>query len=403
MTPHATFARKFVERHRAELVAFRRHLHAYPEPSYEERETTDLVAQRLTAAGLKPRVLDDGCGLLCDIGGDGDGDEPVVALRADLDALLMDDEKDVPYRSKRPGVAHACGHDVHTTVVLGAGLALAELFVREVLPGRVRLIFEPGEEALPSGALRMIEAGGLEGVDAIFGVHCDPKLDVGRIALRAGALTSATDLVDVQLSGPGGHTARPHVTVDLVRVAGCLAAELPDLVRRKAAPAGEVLLVFGMIAAGHAPNVIPAHAHLRGSVRTPDRKVWDDAERLVDDALAELLRPTGAGWALAYERGIPPVVNDPVETERLRAIARMLVTETDIVEAPQSLGGDSFAWYAEQVPGSYARLGVHDPDSGADRLDLHSSTFDVDERAIDLGVQLLVLATLDALGRPEPD
>jgi amidohydrolase len=402
MTPHATFARMFAEQHRAELVAFRRHLHAYPEPSFEERETTDLVAQRLSAAGLKPRLLDDGCGLLCDIGGDGDGDEPVVALRADLDALLMDDEKDVPYRSKRPGVAHACGHDVHTTIVLGAGLALAELQARDELPGRVRLIFEPGEEALPSGALRMIEAGGLEDVDAIFGVHCDPKLDVGRVALRSGPLTSATDLVDVQLSGPGGHTARPQVTVDLVRVAGCLAAELPELVKERAAPLGELLLVFGMIAAGHAPNVIPAHAHLRGSLRTPERTVWDGAERLVEDALAELLRPTGAGWDLTYERGIPPVVNDPLETERLRAIARQIVAESDIVEAPQSLGGDSFAWYAEQVPGSYARLGVHDPARGEDaRLDLHSSVFDVDESAIDIGVQLLVLATLDALGQDD--
>jgi amidohydrolase len=409
MTLHATYARRFVERHRAELVAFRRHLHAYPEPSYEERETTDLVAQRLTSAGLKPRVLDDGCGLICDITGDasrpnGTGstaDERVVALRADIDALLMDDEKDVPYRSKRPGVAHACGHDVHTTIVLGAGLALADLLEREGLPGRVRLIFEPGEEALPSGALRMIDAGCLEDVDAIFGVHCDPKLDVGRVALRSGPLTSATDLVDVQLSGPGGHTARPGVTVDLVRVAGCLAAELPDRVQEKAAALGEVLLVFGMIHSGNAPNVIPAHAHLRGSVRTPDRSVWDQAERLVEDALAELLRPTGAGWALDYTQGIPPVVNDPIETERLRSIARGLVAETDIVEAPQSRGGDSFAWYVEQVPGSYARLGVHDPANGTDRLDLHSSTFDVDERAIDLGVQLLVLTALDALGQPE--
>jgi amidohydrolase len=408
MTSHASFARRFVERHRAELVAFRRHLHAYPEPSYEERETTDLVAQRLSAAGLKPRVLDDGCGLMCDIGGrdidrphgGGADDGPLIALRADLDALLMDDEKDVPYRSKRAGVAHACGHDVHTTVVLGAGLALAELFAREAVPGRVRLIFEPGEEALPSGALRMIEAGALEDVDAIFGVHCDPKIDVGKVALRTGPLTSATDLVDVQLSGPGGHTARPHVTVDLVRVAGCLAAELPDRVREKAAPLGEVLLVFGMIAAGHAANVIPAHARLRGSVRTPDRSVWTDAERIVEEALAELVGPTGASYTVDYERGIPPVVNDAGETERLRAVAHRLVPDTDVVEAPQSLGGDSFAWYVEQVPGSYARLGVHDPASGGPRLDLHSSTFDVDERAIDLGVQLLTLAALDALGHP---
>jgi amidohydrolase len=404
MTDHAPFARAFVEQHRDELVAFRRHLHSHPEPSYEERETTDLVAQRLSAAGLKPQVLDDGCGLLCDIGGGSSRpagvEDRVVALRADLDALLMDDEKQVPYRSQRPGVAHACGHDVHTTVVLGAGLALAELFERTGTPGRVRLIFEPGEEALPSGSVRMIEAGALDDVDAVFGVHCDPKLDVGRVALRTGALTSATDLVEIELSGPGGHTARPGATVDLVRVAGRLVADLPDLVRARAAAQGEVLVVFGVIAAGHAANVIPAHAHLGGTVRTPDSAVWHDAEHIVGAALAELLGPTGASWTVDYQRGIPPVINDAAETERLRTVARRLVAEADITEAPQSLGGDSFAWYVHQVPGSYARLGVHDPRRDGARLDLHSSTFDVDERAIDLGVQLLVLAALDALGSP---
>jgi amidohydrolase len=320
-----------------------------------------------------------------------------VALRADIDALRMDDEKDVPYRSKRPGVAHACGHDVHTTIVLGAGLALAQLFELEGTSGRVRLIFEPGEEALPSGAIRVIEAGGLDGVDAIFGVHCDPKTDMGRIALRTGALTSAADIIDVELSGPGGHTARPDVTVDLVRVAGRVVAELPGLVRARAAALGEILVVFGMIEAGHAANVIPAHARLRGTVRTPERDVWKDAERLVNEALTELLDPTGASWTVDYHRGIPPVVNDHGETERLRSVARALVADADILEAPQSLGGDSFAWYVEQVPGSYARLGVHDPRQTTPRLDLHSSVFDVDERAIDLGVQLLVLAALDAL------
>jgi amidohydrolase len=400
MTDHSKFVRRFVEHHRSELVAFRRHLHAYPEPSYEERETTDLIAQRLSAAGLKPKVLDDGCGLLCDIGGsDHDGaPERVVALRADIDALCMDDEKDVPYRSKRPGVAHACGHDVHTTIVLGAGLALTELFERtdRFGPARVRLIFEPGEEALPSGALRMIEAGALDDVSAVFGVHCDPKLDVGRVALRTGALTSATDLLDLVLHGPGGHTARPGVTVDLVRVAGRLAAELPDLVQARSDP-HNMLLVFGMLESGHAANVIPAHAHLRGTVRTPDRGVWREAERYVEDALAELVRPTGASWTLDYQRGIPPVVNDAGETERLRRIARQVVDPDDVVEAPQSMGGDSFAWYVEQVPGSFARLGVHGRDGGGPRLDLHSSTFDVDERAIDLGVELLTLAALDAL------
>jgi amidohydrolase len=404
-----TAVRRFIEAHHDELVAFRRHLHAYPEPSFQERETTDLVAQRLSAAGLAPRLLASGCGLVCDIPAspaDGAG-RRTVALRADLDALEMDDEKTVSYRSQRPGVAHACGHDVHTTVVLGAGLALADLARSGALPGTVRLIFEPGEETLPPGAVAIIDAGALDGVASIYGVHCDPKLDAGRVAVRTGALTSASDIVDLDLHGPGGHTARPHLTVDLVRVAGRVVTELPDLVQTRATAAGlgDVLVVFGMLAAGHAANVIPAHARLRATVRTPDRAVWERSEQLVADALDELLRPTGASWRTDYIRGIPPVTNDAAETARVARVARALVGAEHVDEAPQSFGGDSFAWYVEQIPGSYTRLGVHDPARGEDaQLDLHSSTFDVDERAIAIGAQLLALTALDALqGTPVPD
>lgn len=393
------WAERFLDAHRAELIAFRRHLHAHPELSYAERETTDLIAQRLQVAGLDPKLLPNECGLTCDIGA---GSGPVIALRADIDALAMDDEKDVPYRSQRPGVAHTCGHDVHTTVVLGAGLALNDLLAAHTKPsnqsnGRVRLIFEPAEESLPGGAVEVIDAGGLDDVVAIYGLHCDPKLDVGTVAVREGALTSATDMVMLDLHGPGGHTARPHMTVDLVKVAAGVATELPDMVRDRLADRGETLLVFGALRAGDAVNVIPSHAELRGTFRTPHRDAWDGAESVVTAALDDLLEGTGATWHLDYRRGIPPVVNTPAETQRIAAAARTVVGERGVIEAAQSLGGDSFAWFLEMVPGSYARLGVHGPDTDGVRLDLHSSTFDVDERAIDIGVQVLVNAALDAL------
>jgi amidohydrolase len=383
---------EFIEAHRAELVAFRRHLHAHPELSYAERETTDLIMQRLQVAGLEPELLPNECGLVCDIG---TGDGPVVALRADIDALAMDDEKDVPYRSQRTGVAHACGHDVHTTIVLGAGLALQELLTHG--RGRVRLIFEPAEESLPGGAVEVIDAGGLEDVVAIFGLHCDPKVDVGHVAVRAGALTSATDMVMLDLHGPGGHTARPNLTVDLVHVAARVATELPDTVRERLGDHSAALLVFGALRAGDAVNVIPSHAELRGTFRTPNLDVWNEAEAVVREAVRELLDPTGADWKLDYRRGIPPVMNDAGETERLAEAARHVVGERGVIEAPQSLGGDSFAWFLQLVPGSYGRLGVHDPSSAGPALDLHSSTFDVDERAIDIGVRVLVEAALRTL------
>ena len=277
------FLDTYLDGHLEELITFRRELHAHPELSGEEVETTARVAERLRVAGLDPRVLPTGTGLLCDLppaaGIANDGRGPRVGLRADLDALAMTDETSVPYRSQIPGVAHACGHDVHTTVVLGAGLALTRLLGREGAPaGAVRLLFEPAEESAPGGAVDVIEAGGLTGLDWLFGLHCDPKVDVGRIGVRVGPITSAADLVTIRLHGPGGHTARPHLTVDLVALAGRLADQLPASLRG-ADPS--LNLVFGALHAGDAANVIPATAVLRGTLRTPDRAAWDAAPGLL--------------------------------------------------------------------------------------------------------------------------
>jgi amidohydrolase len=394
---HARALTTFIDAHRGELVAFRRHLHSYPELSYQEHETTALIAQRLEVAGLEPRPLPSGCGLVCDIGST---DGPIVALRADIDALAMDDDKDVAYRSQREGVAHACGHDVHTTIVLGAGLALASILGRrDGERGGVRLLFEPAEESLPGGAVEIIESGGLDDVDAIFGLHCDPKIDVGQVAVRVGALTSATDLVVVELQGPGGHTARPQLTVDLVRIAGQLATDLPGAVVERAGARGDALLVFGALVAGDAANVIPSTAELRGTFRTPDLGVWEAADQIVADAVADLLSGSGATWRIDHRRGTPPVVNEPEATALLARAAVSVVGEDRLLQAVQSLGGDSFAWYLAQVPGTYARLGVHDPSTSEQRLDLHSSLFDVHEDAIEIGVRVLTQVALAALGR----
>ncbi len=389
---------EFLADHRDGLVSLRHHLHANPELSHLEHGTTRLLCDRLAAAGLEPAALSSGTGLMCDIG---DGDGPIVALRADIDALGMDDTKQVPYRSTVPGVAHGCGHDLHTTVVLGAGLALAaRLEVDGALPFRhgvrVRLIFEPAEESVPGGAVTVIEDGGLSGVDAIFGFHADPRIDVGHVGVRTGALTSAADVVEIELTGPGGHTARPHLTVDLVALAALVAHELPLRVAERAGGHGQLSLVFGSLQAGHAPNVIPTRAGLRGSVRTPDQSLWAEAEGLVRSTLAELLDGSGAGVRCWYQRGVPPVINSSEESELVRSAVRSALGNEALVEPPRSSGGDSFAWYQQRVPGCYARLGVHDPTVSATRLDLHSGDFDVDDRAIDVGVRVMV-ATVELL------
>lgn len=389
----------FLDSHLEELVTFRRELHAHPELSGEEHETTARVCERLRVAGLEPRMLARGTGLICDLpagrAAGADGVAPVVALRADLDALAMDDETTVAYRSQVPGVAHACGHDVHTTVVLGAGLALARLLTRSAAPrGTVRLLFEPAEESARGGAVDVIDAGGLADVRTLFGLHCEPKLDAGQVGVRVGAITSAADIIAITLHGPGGHTARPGLTVDLVAVAGRLAADLPAALRELD---GSLNLVFGALHAGDAANVIPASAKLRGTLRTPDRVGWDAAPALLESALQALVEPTGATYDLRHERGVPPVVNDEHVTELLAAAAANVLGDDAVVRTEQSAGGDDFAWYAEVVPSTYARLGVHDPGSTEPRRDLHASTFDVDEHAIAVGVRVLVHATLAAL------
>lgn len=377
----------------AELIALRRRLHAEPELSYQEVATTDEVLERLAIAGLHPVRLESGTGLHCDIG---TGDGPLVALRADLDALAMPDAKDVAYRSRVAGVAHACGHDVHTSVVLGAGLALHQLAQRGQLPGRIRLLFEPGEERVPGGAVEIIEAGLLEGVRVVFAAHCDPKLDVGVVGTRIGAITSAADRVEITVDGPGGHTARPHLTVDLIDVLALLVRELPVRLTERMGGPQTCRLVFGAIHAGAAANVIPSQGVLTGSLRTPDRAAWQQAPEALQTVLDDLLTGTGAGYELRLVRGVPPVVNDETAARLLARSARSFLGEGAVVETEHSWGGDSFGWMSTTVPGAYARLGTHDPANGA-RVDLHHSEFDVDERCIGIGVRTLARAALGAL------
>jgi amidohydrolase len=373
--------------HGEELIALRRQIHAHPELSWHEHATTDLVAERLALAGLSPVRLSSGTGLVCDLFGD-HVSGPIFAWRADLDALAMDDEKQVPYRSQVDGVAHACGHDVHTTIALGAALYLAHHL--EDLPGRLRFVFQPAEEQVPGGALDVLADGGLEGVDAIVGFHCDPKLDVGLVGLKEGPISSAADMVRISLRGPGGHTARPELTVDMVPLAAKVIAELPRNVGEATGDPSQVKFVFGAVHAGDAANVIPSHCDLAASIRTPLPSVWRDLPGIVEQELAALLRGTGAEYELEYTSGVPPVVNDPATTDTVTRAAERTLGAASIQPAVQSWGGDDFAWFVHEVPGTYVRLGVHDPASKGPRLDLHAGHFDVDERCISAGIRLAI-------------
>ncbi|TDP93625.1 amidohydrolase [Labedaea rhizosphaerae] len=373
----------------ADVLAWFRHLHAHPELSRREFATTELVAGLLSGAGLKPSIMADGTGLICEIG----SGERCVALRADMDALPLTEATGLPYSSTVDGASHACGHDAHTTILLATALALASA---PELPGRVRLIFQPAEEVMPGGALDVIASGGLDdGVERIFGLHCDPRLPVGMVGTRVGAITSATDLLELRLTSPGGHTSRPHLTADLVHALGTVITGLPALLSRRIDPRSGTVLVWGAVHAGEAPNAVPQDGVLRGTLRTGDHEVWADLEPLVAGLVQSLLAPTGVGFDLQHRRGVPPVVNDDECTQVMRAGIEAALGESAVAGTKQSSGGEDFGWYLEHVPGSFARLGVW-PGEGAQR-DLHQPTFQLDERALLVGTRVMVHTALAAL------
>ncbi|MFI9047734.1 amidohydrolase [Streptomyces sp. NPDC053427] len=383
----------------AELVAFRRDLHRHPELGNQELRTTAVIKERLERAGLQPRVLTTGTGLICDIGTEPAAEEgDLLALRADIDALPIPDTKTVGHASTVPGRAHACGHDVHTTVVLGAGLVLAELARKQRLPRPVRLLFQPAEEVLPGGATDAIESGVLDGVGRILAVHCDPRVDAGRIGIRTGAITSACDRLEVELDGPGGHTARPHLTTDMVTAAARVALDVPALISRRVDARAGLAVTWGRLESGHACNVIPQHAELSGTVRCLDLDAWHQAPDLVHAAIDETATLHGAKSQIHYVRGVPPVVNEAASTQLLQDAMAARRGLHSIEDTEQSLGGEDFSWYLEHVPGAMARLGVHPP-ADPIRRDLHRGDFDVDEQAIKVGVELFTAAALLDGGR----
>jgi amidohydrolase len=385
----ADTARRWVSDNEQRLIAIRRDLHSHPELSGQEFRTTDLIERRLADVGYRIHRLSSGTGLIADIG---DSTGLRRAVRADLDALAMDDLKEVDYRSTVDGVAHACGHDLHTTAALGTALYFAERV--DQLERPLRFIFQPAEERVPGGALDVLRDDGLVDVESVIGLHCEPKLDCGTVGLLAGPITSAADMATIELTGPGGHTARPELTVDLVTIASRLILELPELVATEVARrcnGAAVKVVFGAVHSGDAANVIPTSCQMRASIRTPSLDAWDQLDQIVSWAADSLVADTGASHAIDYVHGVPPTVNDAQVVERLRTAAASVGGVT-IVDAAQSWGGDDFAWMLREVPGAYVRLGVHAP--GSPVLDLHAGLFDVDERAIAIGTLLLIEAVL---------
>jgi amidohydrolase len=374
-----------------ELVAIRRAVHEHPELGRGEVRTTHLVAERLEADGIPVRRL-RGTGLIAQIG----AREParVIAVRADLDALPIRERTGLPFASRTDGVSHACGHDVHTTAALGAALALKTVEPWLVDLGvAARVIFQPAEELMPGGAEDVVAQGGIEGVERIFALHCDPSLDVGQVGLRVGPITAAADQVDVTLTGSGGHTSRPHLTQDLTFALAKVVTEVPAALSRRVDPRAGLALVWGSVHAGGAHNVIPATGTVGGTLRMLDGALWEGSERLVTELVHDVVAPYDVKAEVVVVKGVPPVVNDAACVEALtRAVTEVGAT---VAPTPQSLGGEDFAWYLTRVPGAMARLGTRVP--GGDTYDLHQGDLVVAEAAIGIGARTLAGSVLASL------
>jgi amidohydrolase len=373
-----------------QAVALRRAIHSHPELGHTELRTTAAVSAHLEAAGLQPVVRAESVGLHVDIGSGG----PVVAFRADLDALPIDEKSGVPFASEIPGVMHACGHDAHTAIAAGLARALARL----ELPGTIRVIFQPAEETVPGGAVALVGEGVVDGVNSILAFHVDPSMPPGTVGIREGAITGASDRVRVEIAGPGGHTSRPHQTTDLVLAAARVVTELPQLVQRSTDPRDPIVLVFGRISGGVAENVIPTLIEIAGTVRMFDLDLWRSMPPLIERLVAEIVAPLGATAVVDYKRGSPPVINDPTVITAVARAATSILGPEGVLPTEQSLGAEDFAWYLEEVPGALVRLGAALPGRS---VDLHSAEFDLDERAIPTGMMVggaALLALLDEAG-----
>ena len=365
---------------RATLVATRRDLHANPELGFQETRTSGLIAQRLGQLGYQVRSHVGKTGV---VGLKGNGGRCVL-LRADMDALPLEEANDVPYRSRNPGRMHACGHDGHVAI----GLEVARRLAGLQGPGAVKFAFQPAEE-ISDGAGAMIADGVLEAprVDAAFGLHLWNSMPVGTIGLMPGAIMASVDQFEITVTGKGGHAAMPHLAIDPVLAAAHVVTALQSLVSRRRDPFEPGVVSVTQLAAGHAFNVIPEQAVLRGTVRTFGGKFFDAAPRLVDDTARATAAAFGAEVTVDFRRLSGPLVNDAAMTEIMRTVAEDLVGKQNVKDGVRTMGGEDMSYFLERVPGCFAFVGSARPDGSS--FPHHSPRFDIEEESLVIGAELL--------------
>lgn len=370
-----------------DLVMIRNHLHAHPELSGQEHQTAGFIAARLSEYGIPYREGVGGTGLVGLIHGQGPGTR-VIALRADMDALPVEERNEVPYKSVNPGVMHACGHDVHMTSLLGAARILSQ--VTDEFGGTVKLIFQPSEESYPGGAKMMIRDGVLRDPSpvAIFGQHVYPELDAGKAGMRSGKYMASTDEVFLTIKGKGGHAAIPDKVVDPVLIAAHIIVALQQIVSRNASPVMPTVLSFGGIRAKGRTNVIPDEVNVEGIIRTFDEEWRAEVKERIRKMAAALAEGMGGSCDVFIDEGYPYLVNDENLTRKAWAYAVEYLGKENVVDLDMRMTAEDFAYFAQQVPGCFYRLGTRNESRGI-VSNLHTATFDVDERSLEIGAGLM--------------
>lgn len=380
------------------LIDIRRTLHKNPEVSGEEKQTSQFICKTLRDAGLTPQLMQNDIGVIADVTlGTPAPDAPLIAIRADIDALRITDQKEVDYCSHNPGVGHLCGHDAHTSIALGAALGsrrFTEIFESE-WPGqglRLRFIFQPAEE-ICMGARWMVEQGAMENVAAIIGLHMDPEIAAGTANIRYGVMTAFCDEVHFEIHGLGAHAARPHHGNDPITTAAQLISSLYQNLPRAIDSRMPAVFTIGQITSGQAPNVIPEIAVLKGSLRSTNDHARDVLHRRIDDIAEGIAKSTGTRIETLFKSPLPAVVNDTTISAALEQASRdVLGSEQVGLIAQPSMGGEDFSIYLQTTPGSMLRLGCAKP--GQKTAFLHSPYFDIDERALALGSRILLQTAL---------
>jgi amidohydrolase len=378
-----------LEEYYHEMVTIRRFMHQHPELSFQEYNTANYIKSYYEKLGIEVKGNIGGNGVVAKVYGNKPG--KTVAIRADFDALPIHDEKDVPYKSLVPGVMHACGHDGHTATLLVLAKVLNEL--KEELQGNYILIHQHAEEYAPGGAVTMIEDGCLDGVDVIFGTHLWASEPTGTIQYRTGPIMAAADRFEIHIQGKGGHGAQPHKTKDAIVTASQLVLNLQQIVSRKVNPVESAVVTVGSFTAENAFNVIADKAKLVGTVRTFN----DDIRQFIEEEIEKVIQGTcylsGSSYEFLYERGYPAVVNHAKETEFLLACAEDVPEVNHIEESEMQMGGEDFAYYLKQVPGTFFFTGAKPP-SAEPSYPHHHPKFDIDEKAMLLAAKTLGTAAV---------